>query len=284
MTWNVGRDSIFAGGARHDSFARVLKAVQPDVVCMQEVWRGSGEAAALLDAVLPLSKGRLWQHHGVLDNAIVSRFDLSLPGAGTIDVEEGRKRGHASALATRDDNSSLYLICSHFQSRDRPVSRERHADSITTSISTHKADGTLPAGTPIIVLGDLNAIATLPPLFVENLRNGRIGGNLPRQGRGPDWDGSSLEDAEPQHNGRGDETWTWRNDREPYPPGSLDRVLYTGSVMAVDHAFVLNTTTMSDEELRDADLLRDDTMFNAAQGIHDHLPVVVDFVLAMDQR
>jgi endonuclease/exonuclease/phosphatase family metal-dependent hydrolase len=280
MTWNVGRDSIFAGGpsehSRHEQFARVVRAIQPDVVCLQEVWRGSGRAAALFDELLPQPVGRRWQHHGVLDDVILSRLDLSLLGEGTVDVEEARKRGHATALAARADGASLYMICGHFQSRDRVSSRERQADAIATLIYERQADGTLPSRTPIVVLGDLNAIATRPALFVANLRAGRIGGNAPS--RGPDWDGSSLEDAAPRHNGRGDEMWTWRNDRGEFPAGALDRILYTGSVMAVDHAFVLNTATMTAEELRDAGLVRDDTMLNAADGIHDHLPLIVDFV------
>src|SRR5215210_2615481 len=94
MTWNVGRDSIFAGGAdytRHEQFARVVRAIRPDVVCLQEVWRGSSRAAALFDELLPQADGRRWQHHGVLDDVIVSRLDLSLAGEGTVDVEESRK-------------------------------------------------------------------------------------------------------------------------------------------------------------------------------------------------
>jgi endonuclease/exonuclease/phosphatase family metal-dependent hydrolase len=288
MTWNVGRDSIFVGGpseySRHEQFARVMRAIQPDVVCLQEVWRGSDRASALFDEILPQSDGRRWQHHGVLDNVIISRLDLSLMGGGTIDVEENRKRGHATALAARARGASLYMICGHFQSRDRAASRQRHADAIATLIYARQADGTLPRRTPMVVLGDLNAIATLPALLVANLRAGQIGGNTPPGGRGPDWDGSSLEDATPRHNGRGDEMWTWRNDRGEFPAGALDRVLYTGSVMAIDHAFVLNTMTMTAEELRAADLVRDDTMFNASEGIHDHLPVVVDLVPLRNSR
>lgn len=254
-----------------------MRAIEPDVVCLQEVWRGSGSAASLFDQILPLPDGRTWQHHGVLDDVIVSRFNLSSLGQGTVDVEENRQRGHATALTTRGDGASLYMICAHFQSRDRPASRERQADAIAKLIYTHQADGTLPDRTPIVVLGDLNAIATLPALFVENLRAGRIGGSTPPGGRGPDWDGSELEETAALHNGRGNEQWTWRNDRTKFPPGVLDRVLYTGSVMTLDRAFVLNTTTMSAEELHEANLRQNDSMFNAGEGVHDHLPVVVDF-------
>jgi endonuclease/exonuclease/phosphatase family metal-dependent hydrolase len=288
LTWNVGRDSVFADGSsessRYEQFARVIRATKPDIVCLQEVWRGSGSAASLFDQLLPQPDGRRWQHHGVLDNVIVSRLDLSLLGEGTIDVEEDRKRGHATALARRADATSLYLICGHFQSRDRASSRERHADAIATLIYARQSDGTVPSRTPVVVLGDLNAIATLPASFVANLRAGRIGGDTPPSGRGPDWNGSGLEDAAPRHNGRGQEMWTWRNDRTKFPAGALDRVLYTGSVMVLDHAFILNTTTMTADELRNGNLLRNDTMLNAAEGIHDHLPVVVDFVTLRNRR
>jgi endonuclease/exonuclease/phosphatase family metal-dependent hydrolase len=286
MTWNVGRDSMFpdapSGHSRHEQFARVIRALDPDIVCLQEVWLGSQRAAALFDTIAPLPDRRRWQHHGVLDNVILSRADLIRREADTLEVGEGRQRGHAMALANTaagTDVPAIYVICGHFHSGggERVVQRERQADMVAGKIYALQASGGLSPRTPIVVLGDLNAIASVPAHFVADLRAGRIHDTPAPGGRAPDWDGSELEDVLPRHNGRGEDTWTWRQDASGFPPGALDRVLYTGSVLEAGRAFVLDTTTMSLDELRAAGLEREDVMLRASEGMHDHLPLVVDF-------
>ena len=95
----------------------------------------------------------------------------------------------------------------------------------------------LKPGTPIVVLGDLNVYMSDPAGHLKTLITGDInseadfGSDYP-----PDWDGSELSDAKPKHNGTVDEFYTWRDDSLPYAPGALDRILYTDSVLAVDHA------------------------------------------------
>jgi endonuclease/exonuclease/phosphatase family metal-dependent hydrolase len=287
MTWNVAKDSIFpdapADANRHEPFARVLASLQPDVACLQEVYRPGEQAAALFDAIVPLPEGRRWRQHQVLDNVIVSRLPLERTDGDTLDTVAGRKRGHAMALAVGVDRAPIQVICAHFESRsddDRVAARERQADLIGERLVAFKREGGLPERTPIVVLGDLNAIASLAPRFLENLMQGRIRGAGPAPGRGPDWDGSALEDAAPLHNGRGEDRWTWRWDSSGFRPGALDRILYTDSVMKVDRAFVLDTTQLSEDELRATGLRRGDTMASEARDIHDHLPVVADFDLS----
>jgi len=74
MTWNIGANSIFpeapgpdtASVGRPARFRRVIRALHPDILCLQEVSRGPRESAALLDELLPLAGGGGWQSHGVL--------------------------------------------------------------------------------------------------------------------------------------------------------------------------------------------------------------------------
>jgi len=286
MSWNVAKDSIFPEGSdgysRHERFARVLRAVRPDIACLQEVYAGGARAAALFDDLLPLPGGRRWQHHGVLDNVILARHDLGRRDARTLDVGEGRQRGHAMAQVDVPGDADPFLFCAHFQSGAgaRVASRERQADLVGEHIRALQGPDGLPRGTPIVVLGDLNAIASLPATFVDNLRQGRTGDGSASAGRGPDWDGSDLEDAQPRHNGRGEQTWTWRVDGTGFPPGALDRILYTGSVLALDRAFVLDTQDMDEDELRATGLERGDEMYRIEKGQHDHLPLVADFLPA----
>jgi hypothetical protein len=129
----------------------------------------------------------------------------------------------------------------------------------------------------MVVMGDLNVIdqpsPSLNTLLTGDIVDEKTNGSDIR----PDWDGSSLTDALPLHNEAGSDTYTWRDDTQQYPPGTLDRVLYSDSVVAVTRAFVLDTTRMTGDELQRAGLRATDVMRNPLQGIYDHLPVVVDF-------
>ena len=71
--------------------------------------------------------------------------------------------------------------------------------------------------------------------------------------------------------------YTWRNDTTPYNPGPLDRVIYTDSILRIAHSYILDTATMTEEELADANLKKDDVALNLKLGQFDHFPIVVDF-------
>jgi len=83
-------------------------------------------------------------------------------------------------------------------------------------------------------------------------------------------------DARPHHNSSRSEVYTWRNDLERFPPGMLDRILYSDSVTASVNQFVLDTTAMSYEELVGHGLRSIDVMLDPQAGIHDHFPLVID--------
>lgn len=138
----------------------------------------------------------------------------------------------------------------------------------------------LPEGTPIVVLGDLNVYDTDPAHHLTTLLSGDIE-NEDRYGPDimPDWDETDLADALPQHNGAGPEVYTWRDDTQGFNPGALDRILYSDSVVVVEHGFVLNTVIMPKEALEAAGLQPGDVMMDPKTGRYDHLPLVVDLSL-----
>ena len=200
--------------------------------------------------------------HAVLDNAVVSRFPLTAKG-GRIFTQGALRRGHATALVDLPDQRyprDFYLICAHFQSeagRAEVSLRQRQADAIVAWLRDAKSPGgkiTLRQGTPFAVMGDLNVVDSPSP-SLHTLLTGDIvdektfGGDIR-----PDWDGSDLTDLLPHHNGSGADTYTWRDDTQAFPPGTLDRILYTDSVIAVGQSFVLNTTRMTEDELQRAGL------------------------------
>ena len=295
MSFNPVWDSIFPDddpqndGYRRDSkaaeFVRIIQAIEPDVICLQEIRpaRDPQQVARILDAALPLAEGRTWQAHNGADNVIAARYALRMP------ARAATQRGHAMALVDLPDADyvqDLYLVCAHLPSgggQTNVDARQRHADAIAAWVGDARTPGgevDLPANTPIVVLGDFNVYDTDPAHHLTTLLSGDIS---EEQTYGPDiapdWDATSLADALPSHNAEGKETYTWRDDTQRFNPGVLDRILYTDSVLTVEHAFVLNSMSMSKAGLRAAGLEAGDVTLNAQSGRYDHLPLVADLSL-----
>jgi endonuclease/exonuclease/phosphatase family metal-dependent hydrolase len=294
ITWNVGDRSIFpkdpsrpdtTSDERPGRVGRVLRAVNADLVCLQEVSRPPAAVAALMQGLQPLEPGRRWSGHRVLDNVIASAFPILQSGGGT--VRRGvLRRGHATVTVdlpapfARD----LTVICAHFQSkagRAESSLRQRQADMLAAWIRDQREETRrrIPPGTPLVLLGDLNVIdmpsPSLRTLLTGDIVNEREFGSDMK----PDWDGSDLLDVLPRHYGSASEMYTWRDDTQRFPPGVLDRVLLTDSVALVSLAFIVNTMIMTVDELRQTGLRANDVMLDPTKGIHDHLPLVVDVAL-----
>ena len=274
ITWNIAENSVFHESqdelaselGRPAQFRRVIRALQPDVVCLQEASRGADAAAALMNSVLPLGTGGPWQAHAILDNVILTRFALTHRSEDVVSVGE-RRRGHATGLVDLPSqfDADLYIICAHFESRsgeDRLRLRNLHAQAVVDRIADARTAGgavDLPRNTGFVVLGDLNVVDSPAP-YIERLV------------------AAGLTDLLPRHNTRGVDVYTWRVDVGRFPPNALDRILLGGESLHVEKSFVLNTTIMTFEELQSWNLRSIDVMRNPHAGLHDHLPVVADLV------
>jgi len=301
MTYNIGWDSIFQEAGlldnlvRHDSraaaFARVVRAIDPDVICLQEIdpARDPGQVALILEAAIPQGNGKEWQLARGQDNVIASVYSLSLIGQQVASPGDFLDFGHAMALVDLPDPDfpmDLYVICTHLPAlggQENISARQQHADTIAGWIRDLRTSGgeiDLPPNNPFIVLGDLNVYDTDPAHHLTTLLTGDI---LDEITYGPDirpdWDGTALADALPSHNAERKDFYTWRNDTAEFNPGVLDRILYTDSVLSALHGFILNTTIMTPEELDSAGLRSGDIMLEPNEGVVDHLPLVVDFQL-----
>jgi len=299
MTWNIATNSIFADpGPRHPAdldggrpaqFARIVRALRPDVVCLQEVFppRTAEDVGALLDSIAPLGGSRRWRSWGISDVVIATSDSLSMRAARREDWGSGRPRTHAMALITFPPERgvpSLYIVGVHMTSRSQPpdiAARQRHADAIVQwlrELRAPTASGGLSPGTPFVILGDFNAYHTDPARHMVTLMTGAIADTV-RFGRGfaPDWDGTALADAVPLHNRVGPATYTFGNGAGPPPPAALDRILYSDSRLTLLGAFVLDTTTLDPATLSRLGLKRTDVLLNATTGSTDHLPVIADF-------
>ena len=299
MTWNVDDDGIFPVGtaaepdtdSRSARFARVIRALHPDVMCLQELTRPAEDVGALVNAVLSPSVADEWHAHAFEHNVIASRFPLIDRTGGMVTMGPLR-RGHAVALVDLPDRlyaRDLYVICAHFQSRATPEEialRQRHADSIVAWIreaQSTRGQMALREKSPLLVIGDLNVIDDQSP-SLNTLLTGAI---ADRKTFGPsirpDWNSGPLVDALPHQNETKAETYTWRDDTQPYPPAALDRILYTASVISISRSFVLNTTRLSKAQLSRNGLRANDVVRDPERDVFDHLPVVADLVIKVDR-
>lgn len=300
MCWNVRGNSVFPdSGKRYDSFKRIVRAVAPDVICLQEVI-GPGtrdKLLALMNESLPSPDGQSWHVHTASDNAVISRYPLlhrgedlpvpfPLPQFGLPDF----RYGQATCLVDLPDSQverDVYIVAMHNKSYggDENVRlREVQSDSVVRHLRRLRRAGNtwFTDRTPLLILGDMNVLAVEPAdptLHLTTLLTGNI---MDEATFGPDikidGDGTNLVEAKPRHNGRDKEFYTWREDQSAFPPGALDRILFTDSVLTMRHGFVLNTTTMTADELKGSGLLSGDVLWDGVTGHYDHLPLVADFV------
>lgn len=294
MSWNVKLSSILPpNGVRNESFARIVRAIDPDVIALQEVMAPdlAAQLTRLMNGYIPLEGNRSWQVHTVSDNVIISRHPMQWRGGEqTVSYplpqlgQPNFHYGFAASLLELPEGASLLVVAMHNKSGSDENDvrlRQIHADAIVRWIRDSRDSAQerwIPDYTPVVILGDMNAVpnASLAPL--ETLVTGDI---ADEETFGPDikidWDGTDITDARPSHNALEREYYTWRNDDLPFMPSALDRILYTDSVMTVRHRFVLNTMTLPPDELVALGLQKSDTLYHGNPRYYDHLPLVVDF-------
>jgi endonuclease/exonuclease/phosphatase family metal-dependent hydrolase len=297
MSWNVKRNSILPpDGVRHESFARIVRAIDPDVIALQEVlWPDLAvQLTQLMNSYFPQEDGNSWHVHTVSDNVLISRYPMRWQG-GELAVPyplphlavPDYQFGFAAALLELPESAGgadLLVVAMHNKSgadENDVRLRQIHADAVVRwmrELRDSAQKDSIVDYTPVVILGDMNAVPNAPAGPIETL----MSGDIADEGTfGPDasidWDGTDMTDARPSHNALNREFYTWRNDDLPFPPSALDRILYTDSVMSVRHRFVLNTMTLSPGELANLGLQKSDVLYDGDPSDYDHLPLVVDF-------
>lgn len=297
VSYNILNDSIFpnVNAVQADKFERVLAALDPDILNLQEISVGRSEdVRILMNTLAPLPGGASWFTYQSGGPVIASKYPLSLKASNT---PPGQYRTNLALVDLPNDlyEVDLYVMNNHFVCCNtseppgpldpRERERQRQADALVNWMRDARNVGgliDLPHGTPMLVVGDLNIINDpdiLDPL--GTLLSGDIfdelifGADSP-----PDWDGSFATDAHPLHNGVGPDDYTWRDDNGPFQPGRLDYILYTDSVIQEANKFVLNTVDMTSVERLATGLQEFDITVDLEGVAYDHLPVVVDFRIA----
>jgi endonuclease/exonuclease/phosphatase family metal-dependent hydrolase len=286
MTYNIYQDHNFPDTSSINAakFARIISAVNPDILNIQEVYTHSAaQGVALMNSIAPRPNGQSWYGWRGSDNVILSKYPLSMQG-----TQPSPSPAWSMAMALVDLPSAtydrdFYIMNNHYKCcAGFDALRQQTSDSIVNWMRQGRTDGgsfDLPGWTPIITLGDLNIVEGVQPK--QTLIDGNIifestyGTDSP-----PDWDGSFARDVAPLHNGVGPANYTWRDDSSSFAPGVLDYIFFTDSAADLANRFVLNTVTMSAADRAATGLQVNDVVLDPSQGDYDHLPVVADFRLA----
>jgi endonuclease/exonuclease/phosphatase family metal-dependent hydrolase len=281
VSWNVQGNLIADGGA-DAAFARVLNALDPDVIVFEEISSNAVENA--LAGWLNSSIGNgPWQTFGGISTGvrtvIASRFPMTMQQADTTPASS--TRGVTMALINLPSgtyDTDIYLMGVHLKccgGTSEEESRQRSADAIAKwcgDIRTPGGSINLATNTPVIVIGDMNLVGGTQPattmLTGDIIDNGTFGADI----KG-DWDVSNLTDLIPRDPNTNDaDTWPSTSS----PSSRLDRSYFTDSVLVVPNDFVLNTNTMSAAQRAAAGLNANDTSESATA---DHLPIAMDLRL-----
>lgn len=174
-------------------------------------------------------------------------------------------------------STDILILNGHLSCCGHNQSRQEDVDALIQFIHDAKTVGgviDLPINTPISFSGDMNLVGYSEQYYT--IINGTISDTATFGSGGfPDWDNTPLKDQICYFNEK-DIAYTWDKDNPSvgdFPPGRLDFVFFTNSVMSVDKSFIISTEHMSPSLLTQNNLFWDDT-----KKASDHFPVVVDYV------
>lgn len=281
VVWNVARDAFL----RHpEPFGRVLAALDPDLVLLDEVPPGSsaegiaellppGEApwrvafgrggggqrgvVAIRAPLEPVAALRRIPYPDSLEDVLAreGREDLlwqlrnaetdGVPVMGAVARVDGRR-----LLAITLDLQCCGDGEASAEDRIRRMEAAAIRDGILRALEAGPYDG-------ILIGGDFNLVGSKLPLRALL--------------RGLDLDGSDLVRAEAlQLDSVSDATWD--EGRGRFPPGRLDYVVYGDEALAVERAFVFDS-----RDLPSAWRTRHGLDEGISRRASDHFPLVVDF-------
>ena len=256
---------------RIDRFVRIIKTIDPQIIGFNETYETSEQD---VHDVLDVSLGGVWH---VLkndpENITASRFPI-------IDTWGVHNRIQASLIEIENEVTHVLFIVGHLSCCGSDSSRQSQVDRFTEFVLDAKTPGgeiTVLENTPIIFLGDMNLVGNSQQ-YHTIIEGDILNTDTYGLGAFPDWDNTELGDVICRQTDKR-MAYTWRNDMSEYPPGRLDFIFYTNSVMSKAKSFTLQTEIMSDERLDYYGLIWDDT-----KEASDHFPIVADFELSLNNN
>ncbi|MBM72473.1 MAG: hypothetical protein CL847_06790 [Crocinitomicaceae bacterium] len=259
-----------------EAFARIINALDPDIISFSEVSEVSH--SQMLGYFEDYIEYPTWYAMKNGDVMAVSKFPFSQGWNVT------NKIGASLVNLPDDDYEMDFLtLYAHPPCCGNNAGRQFHFDSFINFILDIQEEGgvgQIALNTPFTFAGDMNLVGyneqyhTIVDGVISDVEEFGLGGS-------PDWDGSSLSDAVCRITTH-ISAHTWRtNTFNPavgeYPPGRLDFIFYSNSVMSLEKSFTLDTEELSNDILSLYGLEFYDT-FNTS----DHLPIVSDFILQQE--
>ncbi|MEE3001549.1 MAG: endonuclease/exonuclease/phosphatase family protein [Planctomycetota bacterium] len=267
MSWNVRFGGLLEQAERA---GRILKALQPDIILLQELVdeQSAGAVASFLDETLG-TRGGAWQ---VAASPIGSRLRSMVAARGKappvmvnmirMQTDESRfVRAAAMKVDLGDERRllacSIHLRCCGSAGGKEDLQRVEEASMIQHSLEQVLEEW---GCQDIVIGGDLNLVGSRLPLQVL--------------ATGLDPSGADLAVAHPLQLD-GDSLATWAdpsgNAASAFTPGRLDWLLYGGSSLESVQAFILDTSDLSMQALDEHQLEAED-----APLLSDHFPVILD--------
>ena len=270
MTYNVFSNGLINNN-RIDEHRRIFSSVNADIITYQECGNTSYN-----DVLNFLNTSTVYYPYiypySISGNLTISKY----PSIQSWQVSE---KIDAELIDLPDSIylTDILILNGHPPCCSNNQGRQENFDALIEFIHDAKTIGgviDLPINTPISFSGDMNLVGYSEQYYT--ILNGTISDTITFGNGGfPDWDNTSLKDQVCYFNEK-DIAYTW-NKLTPnigdFPPGRLDFVFYTNSVMTVDKSYIISTKDMSPSLLSQNNLYLNDSEAS------DHLPLIVDFVL-----
>lgn len=265
MTWNVAFGTLLK---KPDAPGRILRAVDPDVLLLQEMTDEDSAAAiqSFLDQRVS-RPGASWhvlfgQGGGPLRCAIASRFPIeAVPSLAMVAYPDrpDRQVRTVGGIITIGDRrllvASIHLTCCGRINSREDESRRVEVDLIHRAIEAARVEAPFDAA---VIGGDLNLVGGYEPLR--------------RLQAGLDVDGTDLTILEAyQLDARSNATWA--NPAESFVPGRLDYLLISDSTLEAAGSFVFDSADIAARRLAKLSLRPSDSATAS-----DHFPIVTDLI------
>jgi len=267
VTYNILHNGFFEE-AKREHFYRIIQALDPDILAVQEAWGDQDEIAMLMAEWIP---GTWYVSSEWGGNYVISRFPIL---EETVLISSNRSMAVYLDIEAELCHN-LLVINSHFSCCSANKERQQEMDELMSVMREWmKPDSWmgpfyLEVDTPILHVGDFNLVGNRQQL-VTLTEGDIVDEDSYGEDFGPDWDGSFITDLF-SHQTDIRMGYTWRYDESSFSPGKLDYILYMDSVLEIARHYVLNTMAMSEQELTQYGLEEWDVYLAS-----DHMPRVVD--------
>lgn len=254
-----------------EPFGRFLRALDPDIVLIQEWDKGDRhEIADWFNRHVPSDSGWHAIRSAGWGVAIASRHPLERLGPELLTrPEDAPPDTHIPDRAIRFVGAlvetpigpvaaaSVHLKCCGYDGSAEDLARIAEAQLINDTLEAALAERAA-AGEPLplrILGGDINLVGSPEPL--EHIAAGL------------DIDGSPMQHADAWVIGDRSQ-YTWTDGNSSFTPGRLDYVLVSDAALEISRTFILDTARLPDDVLAFHKLERTDS------AATDHRPIVVD--------